>query len=301
MLVYDCSGSLSYGRTGPKENDIVRYLKKYSHLYGVKFVSSWNDADVIFTNDVFDRSYPGKRKVKRMDGIYWKNSLKERNSKYNAAAIEADEVIFISKYSMKCYFEMYGDPLQSYRVVSNWVDDLEYFNEFTQKKYEFVASASDWSREEKRLQAVLDFVKKSGKNLLLIGKCDYDIGHDKTGYLDSPEEIRKALNLGVVFLNFSYRDAITKTVAQALCCGLPVAYAGSGGVGELVEHNGWELEDHEASWFEDNVPALEIPQSFVDSAWYKHVSGIEGKFTKMLDGYFRAIMGREAFFEVQGF
>ena len=103
------------------------------------------------------------------------------------------------------------------------------------------ASASNWNREEKRFDSILDFSKIIGDDkIFLIGKCDMDVPHNiiKKGYIDSDNGKADILNSCDAFVNFSYRDAGSKVVCQALQCGLPVLYADSGGVPELVNQYG---------------------------------------------------------------
>jgi hypothetical protein len=130
MKIFDCSNSekslIGKGRLyGPKENDILKYLKQYASEFDHVFVHSPEGADVIFTNDIFPEPFPGKRKVKRMDGVFSRVDVIHRNETLNLAAQEADHVIFISKYSMESYFKLY-DPdrctLKSWSIIPNEVD-----------------------------------------------------------------------------------------------------------------------------------------------------------------------------------
>lgn len=59
-------------------------------------------------------------------------------------------------------------------------------------------------------------------------------------------------------MNFSYKDAAPKTVLQGLCCGLPVFYANSGGLRELVGKCGVGMPDGDyENKFEERCPVLD--------------------------------------------
>ena len=84
--VYDCSNSSERPphrseSFGPKENDIMRGLKKYCNVFGCEFIDQPQDADVIITNDIYPKDILAldKPRVKRMDGVFWENRLKDRN------------------------------------------------------------------------------------------------------------------------------------------------------------------------------------------------------------------------------
>jgi len=58
IKIFDCSLNNTAPKhrqesLGPKENDIMRDLKRYAHLYDFKYVSDFKDADVIITNTTF--------------------------------------------------------------------------------------------------------------------------------------------------------------------------------------------------------------------------------------------------------
>lgn len=125
LRIFDCSNSSerpanrNFG--GPIQNEFVGLLHKYSKKYGIVFVDSLDDCDVVFTNDVYPESVltSDKPRVKRMDGVFWQNELKERNEKYNLAAKQSDLVIFISEYSKKSFETLYGYDLEKSVVVTH--------------------------------------------------------------------------------------------------------------------------------------------------------------------------------------
>lgn len=313
IKIYDCSNSserpANRGNGGPIENDIIRYLKQYCSKYNCMFVESPNDANVIITNDVFPENilmeYNHLPRIKRMDGVFFQKQYIERNEPLNRAAQLADHVIFISEFSRRSYFELYGNPLKSYSVALNQVDPVEYFDYNRQyKDFDYVACCNSWTREEKRFDAILTLAKISNKQILLIGnKPDLELPSNIfcTGYIDSPVCINYWLNHAIAFVNFSYKDAAPKTVLQALCVGLPVFYASSGGVPELVEHYGVGIAEnaYAKNTFENNIPELSESilkfsskifwNNYLENKKYLTKRDNTGKFTHMINEYFNQI------------
>ncbi len=270
MKIYDCSNSeaslKAKGRLhcsirrdyGPKENDILRYLKQYASEFGHVFVQCPEDADVIFTNDIFPESFPGKKKVKRMDGVFARADTVHRNEALNKAAQEADHVIFISDYSRDSYFQLY-DPdrktLKGWTTIPNEVDPLVFYpgvENVTDHPKRMIASASDWSRPEKRLEDLIKLAEIAPDvEFVLVGKVPdqwpqqnvslyyngepvsgrikYPKNITIKGYIDTPQGLAHELREADGMVSLFYNDAYPKTMIQAKYCGLPVLFAGSGG------------------------------------------------------------------------
>lgn len=313
VKIFDCSNSekrpLHRGGRGPLVNDIMRYLQENCSNYNCEFVKSIEDADVAITNDVFPNHVLDSNKplVKRMDGVFWHSNLVDRNYLLNEAAQQADKVIFISEYSKESYFRLYGDPLQSHCVVKHWVDP-KVFNR-TQpalnKKLVLVASATDWDRPEKRLQCHLRFASlfEDSVHIMLIGKIHpiYSVPPNvtKVGYLEKPEDMADVFRKADGFLNLTYRDAATKTVPQAISCGLPVLYSCSGGVPEMVYGCGVGIPEINDFNIINVIPSLsntQLEKGYDDLMmnWHSLVEKVNKfdptiKFREMLDNYFSAI------------
>jgi glycosyltransferase involved in cell wall biosynthesis len=314
VKVHDCSNSVAKphhrGGGGPVENDCIRYIKNYGCY--LDWVDSPKDANVIITNDVFTDECLAldTPKVKRMDGVFWQHRFKERNEPLNRAAQQADHVVFISEFSKRSYFELYGEPLKSHSVVLNAVCNGTFYHRFRHgdqqnfKAFTFVAIASDWSREEKCLDQIIKFSKLLNQNslILLIGKCrDLNIPSIKSlGYFSNHAETAKVLNRCHAFLNLSYKDAAPKVVAQGLNCGLPVFYRSSGGVPELVEKYGVGIPQKETIDFGEtsaDIPVDDMRKAYeqfmLDYLDIKSMLLLRGsgrKFSDMLGGYIRPIL-----------
>lgn len=313
LKIHDCSNSSERpphrNGGGPLVNDVMRYLQENCNNYGCIFVQNAKDADVVITNDVFPKSVLKLNKplVKRMDGIFWHSSSVSRNATLNEAAQQADNVIFITNYSRDSYFNTYNHQLNEYSVVRHWVDPNVFYKYLTplNKKLTLVASATDWLRPEKRYQSLVKFADmfKDHVHINLIGKPnDFILAPSnitKLGYIDSPIVMSRIFNSADGFINLSYRDAATKTVPQAISCGLPVLYAQSGGVPEMVGPYGVPIPEMENFDFLDDIPQLTEEQ--LDFGFAKYCAKFDElrntlkafnpnvKFKEMLEGYFGAI------------
>jgi glycosyltransferase involved in cell wall biosynthesis len=247
--VFDVSNSSarppSRGLGRPVENSIVSYLKKYQNQIGLLFVPSIEECDVVFTNDVFPKSvlkYKGSKLfVKRMDGIFLQESLFKRNEKYNEAAVLADQVIFISKFSRQSYFSNFG-RLPNAFVINNTADPEVFYppnNPIKNWRGIFTAIATDWNREEKRFNSIHSFFRAHPELYLnLVGAVPKKKGALTNniqcfGYV-SETKSAEILRCSDALINLSYQDPCPKIVMQALFCGCPVLYSTSGGVPEIV-------------------------------------------------------------------
>lgn len=271
LYVYDCSNSPERpkhrGSGGPVQNGMITCLKQNAKDYNVEFVAMPEHADVILTNDVFPKEILAldKPRVKRMDGVFWQQECQDRNAAYVQAAQQASWVIFISRYSYQCYLKAYGseDKCRPHGV-KNWTiirsaADPHVFRPFQRhsrgrKPRTFVACATSWERPEKRLQAVLNFAEDTGVEVRLAGQvadtfadmvpknarvqlsgCRHSLWNSRNNRVVwDPTMVREILASADAFVNFSYRDAGPKVVAEAVACGLPVLYADSGGTSEMV-------------------------------------------------------------------
>jgi glycosyltransferase involved in cell wall biosynthesis len=259
-------------------NDICGDLRDYvekERSDRFEYVIDPLEADVIFTNDIYPQSLIDlkKPKVKRMDGIFWQRSLLYRNSPYASAAMVSDKVIFISRYSQQSAAKLYGKDwsvMNKSKVILNDAPEWIFYPDRKRRiadyhddsrHMSFVACVSNWGREEKRLEALLSLIKYFKSCALydnfclhIIGECNCEpLPHFVTchEYVEDREEIANIMRHSDAFLNFSYRDAAPKTVCQAVRCGLPVLYANSGGVEEIVDGRGMPIMDDVCDQRED--------------------------------------------------
>jgi glycosyltransferase involved in cell wall biosynthesis len=304
---YDCSNSTEspphhIENNGPKQNDIARGLDEYADVFGWQRTYSPVTADLFFTNDVYPKwVYElDKPRVKRMDGVYWDESLVERNIPLNEAAMKSNRVIFISQYSQDSYYNLYGSPLKNDKVILNCVDDTVYFPMAVEKPRDLkvlVASASNWSRLEKRFDDLMFFMSTVATEyqLHLIGECNHETPSNVIchGYINDEREVNRIMNMAKYMVNFSYRDPAPKVVCQAVNCRLPVFFANSGGTAELVD-SGVGVKDEAEFILEDTTPVLHAPD--IETAWAKFAGSKnmlteDSKYTRfnymnMLSDYF---------------
>jgi glycosyltransferase involved in cell wall biosynthesis len=318
IKIYDCSNSYERpphrGGGGPVQNDIMRYLKENAHNYDSMFVEELEKCDVVITNDVFPKNVLDSKKplVKRMDGVFWHNNFIGRNKQLVEAALQADRVIFISDYSSDSFYNIYGiktmGQMAYNSVIRHWVDPKIFNNipRIPNKKFIFAASATNWQREEKRFLDINNFANlfQDSCHIILIGKNPHPMlmvsqNITKLGYIESPEKMAGIFNSCDGFLNLSYRDAATKTVPQAISCGLPVLYADSGGVGEMAGEYGIGIKEYQDYSILNDVPRL--TESQLEDGYIRYMINYSNikeklmkfdpnvKFNKMLDEYFNAI------------
>jgi glycosyltransferase involved in cell wall biosynthesis len=311
MKIYDCSNSperpTTRGYGGPVENAVVTMLKKWAPRYGAEFVGTPSEADILFTNDVFPQELLklNKKRVKRMDGLFWQRSLEERNRPLNEAAFDAHYVIFISNYSKSSFQALCGPLPRRHTVVPNAADE-SIFNRIPPRLTRnstpkvWLAAATSWARPEKRFQDILvfaDMLKKDGATLHLVGTVPENMllpdNVVPVGYVSDPQLWATYCKAADALVNLSYRDAGPKVVCEATACGLPILYARSGGVPELVRH-GWSIEDNQGYGFEDQTPRLDPARIAQSYKWFKesysHLSETAqvGMLydRRMMEGYF---------------
>lgn len=308
MKIFDCSNSSQIKKDkfyGPKENDIIRYLKENAHLFGHLFVDDWKKADVILTNDIFPGKYD-KYKVKRMDGIFSLISNKNRNHDLNNAALEANNVIFISQFSKDSYFKLYNSNIKNHCVILNSVDPNHFHPpdniNFSLKNV--ISSASDWSRPEKRLKEIISIANNNPNiNFIIIGTINSNNLPKNIitkNYINNPIEIGHELRKADAMISLFYKDACPKTLIQGIYCGLPVLYSNSGGQPELVQ-SGISISDDNVINFDNSIPNLNIEEVnyrfnelIVNFKKLKEQSleltkNIYNEFQNMLENYFQVL------------
>ena len=261
MQIFDCSNQdqrLNHrGCGGPRENDIMRYLKENALRFGYSFTSYLTDADIAITNDIFTKEVAESSipKIKRMDGTFYQEDLKHKNELLNEAAMKADEVIFISEYSKRSFKELYGLSPYTNEVILNCADTKIFYPKAPDEMFKlptFVAMASDWSRPEKRLGALLRLAEaKPGWHFKLIGKCFCNVpaNVERLDYIDHPKDIADIMFQSDGMISLFYKDACPKTLCQGVACGLPILYADSGGQSEIVL-SGVPVRDNKEIGFE---------------------------------------------------
>jgi glycosyltransferase involved in cell wall biosynthesis len=244
--------------------------------------------------------YPNKYYIKRMDGIFFQEELKERNYLLNKSACDANCVVFISKFSQDSFHGLYPDlKIKKEVVINNFTNPFIFKkNNIKTLKKEYLKKnaliiATNWNRLEKRLNDILklkEMLKKYKIKLHIIGKLEENIGnllndisYESYGYLESKEKINDIYNKCDFLINFSYKDACPKTVCNAINCGLPIYYANSGGLSEIVtEEFGYGIKDNLEIVFEKSIPFLSKKE--IEDGFEYFLSNFE-KYKNNLNNY----------------
>lgn len=273
---YDCSinkdSNLLHRSTslGPVENDMMSDLGKYAKNFGWERIYDYKKADLVITNGFYPEyilNWSTKNSiplVKRMDGVYFMNSEKDRNIIHNEAAKQSNHVIFISKYSKDSLLKLYNFLPDKYTVILNNVDDTifkpkDYKNNIN---FTMVTSATNWNREGKRLKSIIELSKliDKGDIIKLIGHCDINLPKniDKLGYISDYRLMSELISSSDVFLSLFHKCAGSKVTSQAVSCQLPILFVDSGGIPEIVKGNGVIVNDDSEIKFIDEIPDLDI-------------------------------------------
>lgn len=273
IKIFDCSNSSerpsSRGFGGPMMNEFVSLLHKYAPKYGALFVDTLDEADVVFTNDIFPSYVRNKNLplVKRMDGIFWQSDLVHRNLPFIESATIADLVIFITEYSKNSFKSFYPNEFENlnYTVATHWTDPESF--PLIDIKVEiptiFSTMATNWNRHEKRINDLIKFAEMFPVTIHLIGNSDNIQLPDNIiphGYLSSASSVYDVMKQSHAFINLTCKDAATKTVCTAINYGLPVLYAGSGGVPEMVLTNGVAINEHDSFEVLDYIPSVDADE-----------------------------------------
>jgi glycosyltransferase involved in cell wall biosynthesis len=291
------------GVGGPIENDIMRYLKKYASFFNATFVTNPLDADVIITNDIFpstviDLPTP---KVKRMDGVYSRTELLHRNLPLNASGQAADHVIFISEFSRQSLLKIYPEiKLKSNSVVLNRADFDEFHSVDFEEHYG-VSIANDWSRPEKRLDAIIEIAKANPhEKIKLVGKpanVVYPPNIENVGYISDYKSMNKIVGGASYFVYLGFNDPAPKSVCQAMNAELPMFLTNSGGNVELAGDCAHYVYDFETyPMVHETVPPLNFDnvvsefnvfsKSLYDYSLKLDAFNRVAAFEEMLHGYF---------------
>ena len=255
---------------GPVENDMMFDLGKYAKDFGWERIYDYKKSDLIITNGFYPEeilNWSIKNSiplVKRMDGVYFLNKFKDRNNIHIESCKNSNHVIFISEYSKESMLKLYNYTPENNTVILNNVDDTI----FKPKKYKnnngftMVTSATNWKREEKRLNTIIELSKMVDKGdvIKLIGHCDMDLPKniDKLGYIYDYSLKNELISSSDVFLSLFYRCAGSKVTCQAVSCELPILFVDNGGVPEIVKGNGVIVKENNDIVFTDIIPNIDI-------------------------------------------
>lgn len=253
---------------GTFENDIMRDLGKYANNFGFERIYDYKCASIIITNTLFPKDVLIFAKnnniplIKRMDGIYWQKNLLYKNKYHNEAALSSNYVIFISEYSKNTHKTLYNLDINGEVILNNVDDTIFYPNSNKKQKHtlKLVTSCTNWNRDGKRFNELIEFSKNIEENIYLIGKCDSIVPKNiiKCGYIEDQNTMANIIRNCDIFLSFFFRDAGSKVTCQAIQCKLPILYSKTGGLPEIIKDYGVSIPDYSNIDFLNETPPLNI-------------------------------------------
>jgi glycosyltransferase involved in cell wall biosynthesis len=201
----------------------------------------------------------------------------EINRRFRRALIAADHVLYQSEYCKRSADAFLGEPTGSWEVLYNAVDVNHFTPAATPPADCPVLLLAGDQTQAYRLELALRTLAQVRRaepdaRLLVTGRLVSppepllrELGlTDRVHFFgryaqrDAPEIFRRAHLL----LHTKVKDPCPSAVLEAMACGLPVAYAASGGTVELVGDEAGVGVPHEDGWEHDTPPA---PEEFADA------------------------------------
>jgi len=221
----------------------------------VEVVNSPNDCDVALST--IQGHYPNCKNVLRLDGVYFDSTedWKEKNKPIKESYVNADGVVFQSKYSLRLCVKYLGPSAVPSDVIYNGID-LDYIDHIKPLtlscKTAFLCT-SKW-RPFKRLPEMVEAFKLASipnSKLFVAGditKCGVSketyskwFTNHPIDYLGvvKPEKLLRYVKSCDVFIHLSWLDSCPNSVVEAIGCGKPVICSNFSGTKEVVGWNGY--------------------------------------------------------------
>lgn len=258
-------GGVRSGDVGGGLVKIARLSSKYpNHWLGFNVFYSISNSVVLNSSSISLLKRRNVRIVHNQNGIFYPDwyagDWRKKNLEMSCALVEADWVFYQSKFCQLCADQFLGQPTGKSEILYNAVDLGLFRPRVTPKPKDStdafcVLVTGKFTRQifyrlELSLRA-LHYGASLGLNLQML----------VAGYMDrfcieKFSELVALLGLGTrviwrgayrqdqatgiynsadLYLMLKQNDPCPNTVIEALACGLPVVYADSGGVGELVD------------------------------------------------------------------
>ncbi len=202
----------------------------------------------------------------------WAGEDTERiNRDFRRALLAADHVLYQSEFCKRSADAFLGEPRGSWEVLYNAVDVDLFTPADTPPDGPVLLLAGDQTqayRLELALRTLAAVLRtEPGARLLVTGRlvsspdplvdelglrCKVDVV-GRYAQRDAPAIFRRAH----VLLHTKVNDPCPSAVIEAMACGLPVAYAASGGTVELVGDEAGVGVPHHDGWERDEPPAAE--------------------------------------------
>ncbi len=221
--------------------------------------------------------------VVNVDGVAYPGWAGERTDELNAplrlAVASADHVVYQSAFSKRSSDDFLGPARDTWEILSNAVD-VDRFTPGPAPADGPVVLLGGDQTQAYRLQLALETFRlvldaHPGARLLVSGRLVSDPAPEldrlrlvdavellgRYRQADAPAVFRRAH----VLLHTKVNDPCPTTVIEALACGVPVAYAASGGTVELVGDEGGVGVPHPDGYERDEPPSPEALAGAVDA------------------------------------
>ncbi len=221
--------------------------------------------------------------VVNVDGVAYPGWAGERTDELNAplrlAVASADHVVYQSAFSTRSSDDYRGPARDTWEILSNAVD-VDRFTPGPAPADGPVVLLGGDQTQAYRLQLALETFRlvldaHPGARLLVSGRLVSDPAPEldrlrlvdavellgRYRQADAPAVFRRAH----VLLHTKVNDPCPTTVIEALACGVPVAYAASGGTVELVGDEGGVGVPHPDGYERDEPPSPEALAGAVDA------------------------------------
>jgi glycosyltransferase involved in cell wall biosynthesis len=249
MKIFISEKKLSGGPSVFKELLINSLKNKGYHL--VSDVSEKVDIELGF---ISFKSKNAKKRILRLDGVYYQSHQVSMNSEIKESIKKADAIIYQSEFSKSMVKSMILDTNVPDCVIYNGTDLNKIKLSNPCKKYaktQFVMCA-DWRNTKRPMSAIRGFYKwvKDNKvkdtKLVIIG----DFGKYKNEILSDYKKnivllgniknssIFPILKSSDFMLHLCFIDSCPNSVVEGISCGLPVLCTNLGGTREIVEDYG---------------------------------------------------------------
>ena len=236
----------------------------------------------------------GAKIVANQDGVAYPGWAGERTAELNEplrrVVHAADHVLYQSAFSKRSSDHFLGVPRGSWEILPNAVDVDVFAPGPTPADGPVVLLGGDQTQEY-RLDLALEafrYVRDAhpGARLLVSGRLvsdpgaalrrlDLETSVDFTGrytQAEAPTVFRRAH----VLLHTKVNDPCPTTVIEAMACGVPVAYAASGGTVELVGGEGGVGVPHRDGFDRDEPPSADALAAAVSAVLADHARLAEG-------------------------
>jgi glycosyltransferase involved in cell wall biosynthesis len=196
------------------------------------------------------KSKNAKKRILRLDGVYYQSHQVSMNSEIKDNIKKADAIIYQSEFSKSMVKKMVLDARVPECVIYNGTDLNKIKSASPLKKYgktQFVMCA-DWRNTKRPMSAVRGFCKwikdnkiKDTKLVVMgdFGKYKNEISSDYKNSIILLGDVKNSLIFPVLkssdfMMHLCFIDSCPNSVVEGISCGLPVLCTNLGGTREIV-------------------------------------------------------------------